>query len=103
MDGLTSLAGRYEALEGGTTAFSTTLTYFGWMGVGVYGSGRVVEMIDYYQAGGQNWSVAIKTGLDVGMAIATMFPPYGTAVGVTYFLVDLGTDGFNGWGDPRRR
>ncbi len=71
---------------------AAALPYFGYQGKGVY---------DYYfEAGGSNPSVGIKYGLDV-LAAGAMYIPYGGwIVGGGYFLIDISTGGFGGWGDP---
>ncbi len=55
--------------------------------------------INYYNNGGTNNSVWMKSALDIGMGYVGFLGPIGFGVSATYFLLDAG-GAFQGWGDP---
>ncbi|MFZ5978711.1 MAG: RHS repeat domain-containing protein, partial [Bacteroidota bacterium] len=55
--------------------------------------------INYYNNGGTNNSVWMKSALDIGMGYVGFLGPIGFGVSATYFLFDAG-GAFQGWGDP---
>jgi hypothetical protein len=54
----------------------------------------------YYNQNGTDWRVGTKATLDVIMGGVSLAWPIGTAVGGAYFILDVSTNGFGGWGDP---
>lgn len=57
-----------------------------------------VQMIDYHNNGGQDNNVYFKGGLDVVMGLVGLSGPIGFGISMVYFVTDLATDSFNGWG-----
>lgn len=55
----------------------------------------------YYQSGGQDWRVYAKIGLDIAMTGISFFGPVGFAISSTYFIIDISTSGFGGFGEIR--
>ncbi|MDD6184410.1 MAG: RHS repeat-associated core domain-containing protein [Bacteroidales bacterium] len=55
--------------------------------------------VSYSMLNGLQWDVSLKYGLDVAMLIAgTIGGPVGLAISTSYFVLDLATDGFGGFG-----
>ncbi len=55
---------------------------------------------NYYNSGGTGSDVLVKSSLDVAMGVVGLFWPIGTAISATYFIIDVATGGFGGYGDP---
>ncbi|MBQ0128217.1 MAG: hypothetical protein KBT57_00110 [bacterium] len=55
--------------------------------------------ISYYVNGGKGAGVAIKAVMDTAMGIVGFLGPVGFAISSVYFITDLATDGFGGWGN----
>lgn len=58
----------------------------------------ISEGVNYYNEGGRDWEVYAKSGLDIVMTGAAFFGPIGFTISGVYFITDLTTDGFWGWG-----
>ncbi|MBU1369987.1 MAG: hypothetical protein KKC86_10805, partial [Bacteroidetes bacterium] len=56
----------------------------------------------YYNQNGTDWQVGAKATLDVAMGAAAFIWPIGTAISGAYFILDVSTGGFSGWGDPNK-
>ena len=56
------------------------------------------QMINYKLQGGTDNNVYIKGTLDLVMTGVSFLGPIGLGIGVTYFIIDLATDSFGGWG-----
>lgn len=56
----------------------------------------------YYNQNGTDWRVGTKATLDFTMGVASLAWPFGTAIGGAYFILDVSTGGFGGWGDPNK-
>ena len=72
-------------------------------GLGIAGAGITVgisayQMINYGKNGGTDYNVYVKGGLDIVMTGVSFIGPVGFGIGVTYFVLDLSTGGFGGWG-----
>ncbi len=72
-------------------------------GLGVAGAAvssgiSVYEMANYKRNGGLNSDVYVKGTLDLVMTGVSFIGPVGLAIGMTYFIIDLSTDSFGGWG-----
>ena len=50
--------------------------------------------------GGKDWTVALKTMLDISMTGVSFLGPIGFTVSASYFLLDTATNGFGGFGNP---
>ena len=82
--GLKYLRG-YEKLGKGISAVSATM--------------ETVNFVSYSVNNGLHWDVAAKYGLDMTMTlIGTFGGPVGFIVSTTYFILDVSTDGFGGFG-----
>ena len=55
-------------------------------------------LYNYYMNGGQDYNVYFKGGLDVAMGLVGLCGPIGFGISMAYFVTDLATDSFNGWG-----
>ena len=55
----------------------------------------------YYRNGGQDWQVYAKIGLDIAMTGIGFLGPVGFAISSTYFIIDISTSGFGGFGEIR--
>ena len=55
----------------------------------------------YYRNGGQDWQVYAKIGLDIAMTGIGFLGPVGFAISSTYFIIDISTRGFGGFGEIR--
>jgi len=53
---------------------------------------------NYYNNGGTDMSVGIKSALDITMTGVGFLGPIGFGISVTYFVLDTATDGFGGYG-----
>jgi hypothetical protein len=71
----------------GTVSFVTT---------SVISIGRAAN---YYNNGGSGSAVGIKATLDIAMGIVGFLGPVGFLISTTYFILDVATDGFGGYGD----
>ena len=60
----------------------------------------ILQMRNYYSSGGSSPSVGIKTTLDISMGGIGFFGWQGFAVSSSYFLLENGTNGFGGYGNP---
>lgn len=60
---------------------------------------EVVQMYNYRNNGGQDYNVYYKGGLDIAMGVVGFLGPVGFGISMTYFVIDIATDGFNGWGE----
>ena len=72
------------------------------IGVGVAVASAVMETIDYrsyYKQYGFDWSVTTKFGLDMIMTGIGFFGPVGLTISSAYFILDVTTDGFGGFGN----
>ena len=72
-------------------------------GLGIFGAGvssgiTIYQMIDYKAKGGSDNSVYVKGSLDLITTGVSFLGPVGFGIGITYFILDIGTDGFGGWG-----
>lgn len=56
------------------------------------------EMYNYYKHCGQDYNVYYKGGLDIAMGVVGLLGPIGFGISMTYFVIDVATDSFNGWG-----
>ena len=54
----------------------------------------------YYNQNGTDWQVGAKSTLDIAMGVASFAWPIGTAISGAYFILDVSTGGFGGWGNP---
>ncbi|MBO7445759.1 MAG: hypothetical protein J6T86_05055 [Bacteroidales bacterium] len=64
------------------------------MSAGVEGA----NYISYLKQYGYDWNVTAKVGLDLIMSAVGFVGPVGLAISSTYFVVDLATDSFGGFG-----
>ena len=55
----------------------------------------------YYRNGGDDWQVYTKIGLDILMTGISFIGPVGFAISSTYFIFDVSTGGFGGFGKIR--
>ena len=55
----------------------------------------------YCRNGGQDWQVYAKIGLDIAMTGIGFLGPVGFAISSTYFIIDVSTSGFGGFGKIR--
>ena len=55
----------------------------------------------YYRNGGQDWRVYTKIGLDIAMTGIGFLGPVGFAISSSYFIIDVSTGGFGGFGEIR--
>ena len=55
----------------------------------------------YCRNGGQDWQVYAKIGLDIAMTGIGFLGPVGFAISSTYFIIDVSTSGFGGFGEIR--
>ena len=75
----------YEKLGKGISAISATM--------------ETINFVSYSVNNGLHWEVAAKYGLDMTMTlIGTFGGPVGFIVSTTYFILDVSTDGFGGFG-----
>lgn len=56
------------------------------------------QIVDYAVEGGRDPNVYAKSTLDVVMVGVGFLGPVGFGISAVYFIVDLSTDGFYGWG-----
>lgn len=54
--------------------------------------------LSFYSNGGSGWEVGAKAFLDGAMVIVGFMGPLGFCISTTYFLLDMATDGFGGFG-----
>ncbi len=59
---------------------------------------EVSQLYNYYESGGLDANVYAKSTLDIAMGVVGLCGPIGFGISLTYFVIDLTTDGFNGWG-----
>jgi len=71
----------------------------GYIGAGLSTTYTVATSGIYYYNGGTDWQVGAKGTLDVIMTGAALFWPIGTAISGTYFILDISTGGFGGFGE----
>lgn len=65
----------------------------------VSGGLETYNYVSYSMLNGLQWDVSLKYGLDMAMLIAgTIGGPVGLAISTSYFVLDLATDGFGGFG-----
>ena len=57
-----------------------------------------MQLSGYYASGGRETEVYIKGALDVVMTGIGFIGPIGFGISMTYYILDLTTDGFFGWG-----
>ena len=72
------------------------------IGVGVAVASAVMETIDYrsyYKQYGFDWAVTTKFSLDMIMTGVAFLGPVGLTVSSVYFILDVTTDGFGGFGN----
>gem|GEM_PF-1699094 len=55
---------------------------------------------NYYMNGGTDYSVGIKSIIDITMGVVGFMGPIGFCISATYFLIDAASGGFGGYGDP---
>lgn len=55
----------------------------------------------YYKNGGKDWQVYTKIGVDILMTGIGFIGPVGFAISSTYFIIDVSTSGFGGFGKIR--
>ncbi len=79
---------------------SMGLKYTGYATFAVSSTISLNQMSNYYNNGGTNNSVWAKTALDIGMGGVGFIGWQGFAVSTSYFLIESGTNGFGGWGNP---
>jgi len=79
-------------------ALSRMAKGLGILGAGVSSGITIYHMIDYKANGGSDNSVYVKGSLDLIMTGVSFLGPVGFGIGITYFILDIGTDGFGGWG-----
>ena len=65
-------------------------------GISIVMSGS--NMYSYYKAGGTDWTVYAKNSLDMIMVGVGFLGPIGFCVSTTYFLLDITTNNFGGFG-----
>ena len=78
------------------------LKTFDRIGAGVAVASAVMETIDYrsyYKQYGFDWSVTTKFGLDMIMTGLGFLGPVGLTISSAYFILDVTTDGFGGFGN----
>ncbi|MDP3473432.1 MAG: RHS repeat-associated core domain-containing protein, partial [Algoriphagus sp.] len=56
----------------------------------------------YYYNGGSDWQVGVKSSLDVIMTGASFFGPVGFGISASYFILDVSTGGFGGFGSTKK-
>jgi len=56
----------------------------------------------YYNQNGTDWQVGAKSALDIAMGVASFVWPIGTAISGAYFILDVSSGGFGGWGIPNK-
>jgi hypothetical protein len=71
----------------------------GYVGAGLTTTYTIGTTGVYYYNGGTDWQVGAKATLDVVMTGAAFFWPIGTAVSGAYFILDVSTGGFGGFGE----
>ena len=59
---------------------------------------EVLQLIDYGINGGKDFNVYAKGLVDIAMGAVGFLGPIGLGISIAYFVVDLSTDGLNGWG-----
>lgn len=65
----------------------------------VSGGLETYNYVSYSMLNGLQWDVSLKYGLDMALLIAgTIGGPVGLAISTSYFVLDLATDGFGGFG-----
>ena len=55
---------------------------------------------NYYMNGGADYSVGIKSTIDIAMGVVRFLGPIGFGISATYFIIDAASGGFGGYGDP---
>ncbi|HEY5587447.1 MAG TPA: hypothetical protein VIK86_00665, partial [Candidatus Paceibacterota bacterium] len=55
---------------------------------------------NYYMNGGTDYSVGIKSSIDIAMGVVGFLDPIGFGISATYFIIDAASGGFGGYGDP---
>lgn len=71
------------------------------LGVGMAFLSGAMEVGNYYLYRKENsfdWKVATKVGFDLIMSAVGFFGPVGLAISSAYFVLDVATDGFGGFG-----
>lgn len=71
------------------------------LGIGLAALSAGVEganYITYLKQYGYDWNVTAKVGLDLIMSAVGFFGPVGLAISSAYFVLDVATDGFGGFG-----
>ena len=74
--------------------YTTGIKMLGYAGTFTTIGASVIQGYDYYNNGGTNLLIGAKLTLDVIMAGVSNVGPIGMAVGFTYSLLDVCTDGF---------
>ena len=73
-----------------------------WMGgitSGVSASLEITNYVLYTSHNGFDWRVSTKVGMDVAMTALGVFGgPLGFAISTSYFILDVSTDSFGGFG-----
>ena len=57
-----------------------------------------LQIVDYVEQGGRDVNVFAKSAIDAAMVLAGFCGPIGFGISMVYFITDLATDGFWGWG-----
>jgi hypothetical protein len=73
------------------------------VGVATFGASTVISAslaTNYYMNGGLDYSVGIKSSVDIVMGVVGFLGPVGFGISATYFIIDAASDGFGGYGDP---
>ena len=74
----------------------------GYVGAGLTTTYSVANAGVYYYNGGVDWKVGTKATLDVIMTGVGFFGPIGFGISATYFMLDLTTGGFGGFGEIKQ-
>lgn len=97
--GLIEYAGKTTELSKGTTNYLKFFKGAGVAGGMVSSTISISNAYNYYNNGGENSAVLIKTTLDVIMTGVGFLGPIGLGVSTAYFILDYATDGFGGYGN----
>ncbi len=87
-----------SALSKGGTAVMNAHKFGGSACVALSAGIEAFQLFDYRMNGGRDINVYAKSSLDIVMGLVGLWGPIGFGISLAYFVTDLATDGFNGWG-----
>jgi len=61
-----------------------------------------INTLSYYNNGGNDWRVGCKYFIDTTFSVLGFFGPVGAALSIGYFVIDVSTNGFGGFGKINR-